>query len=55
MTTKEELEILENILYWYRKTCNLLHAECDLDKTSIEDTLARLKTGEYVIKDNPKW
>ena len=53
--TKEEIEILENVLSMHREICYYLHIECALDRTSIEDTLIRLKSGEYIIRNNPDW
>jgi len=53
--TNDEIEILEDILCLYRTICQEIEAECKLDRTMICDTLARLKTGEYEIRNNPNY
>lgn len=50
--TREEIDILFEILHFYRDAADALNAECKLDTTMIVDTLARLRSGEYKIVEN---
>ena len=52
---RDEIEILFEVLDLYRTICNVTGAENKIDKTMIEDTLARLKCGEYEIRRNPEY
>lgn len=52
---KDDIEILLEVCDLYRTVTRLVGAENKLDSTNIEDTLLRLKDGEYIIKDNPDW
>ena len=52
---KEEIELLLDICSLYRSICYDLNAEIKLDSTRIIDTLERLKSGEYLIVENPDY
>lgn len=51
----EEIDLLLDICCLYRTISREVSGICKLDATSIEDTLARLRSGEYVIKENPDY
>ena len=54
METKD-IDLLFEICDLYRAITVQLGVECKLDVSMVEDRLARLKSGEYIIIDNPKW
>ena len=47
--TKEEIDILLDVINVYENMVALLGCESKLDATMIGDTLLRLKSGEYKI------
>lgn len=50
--TKEEIDILFEVIDLYNEVVALLDCENKLNVTMIEDTLLRLKSGEYKIVEN---
>ena len=54
METKD-IDLLLEICDLYRTITVQLGVECKLDGSMAVDKLARLKSGEYIIIDNPKW
>ena len=55
--SKEEIDILLEIIDLYGTLCDMLGAENKLNgkDISIGDTLLRLRSGEYQIRSNPDW
>ena len=55
--TKEEVELLIKICDFYRTVSQKITGgeSCELDKTGVEDTLIRIKIGEYLVVKNPNW